>query len=396
MYLNCIRIIFLRIAWAINFMLWRVITLLKWNKQVILEDFNKIIFNRKDRIWDAVITKPLLILFAKYVKEELKLDIDIEIECSEYNKFVFDDDQIKKHCKIIEKNCEINNYWESVMKMIIKYLNFPIKKNNKKNKDTIYVDLIWNYHHLDSILDKNYFIIWPNYWIKNYLLDFSLNHSFVRNAKANLIETYTSLLSSCFDLTWFKDYINKNLEFFYEDYNYKNKSWIMIFVWNKEFRNLSIDIRYKLILWIGEKRMHEKIIVLDDNNNTMFKKLKKLDFPKNVEIIENKFSLNEFKDYAKNFELLIWIDGWWFNYIRTVTDSLEIFTLANSKVWSIFTWDYKYKKKKLWKYILNEVNILGKKFGYIEKKNFFLPSYDYELPKGIFKDFPVDKILSEI
>ena len=84
-----IKIIFLKIARYIAVMVWNIIRFFRWNKNINLKDIKKIIFNRKDRIWDAVITKPVIILFSKYVKEELWLDIEIEVECSKYNEFVF-------------------------------------------------------------------------------------------------------------------------------------------------------------------------------------------------------------------------------------------------------------------------------------------------------------------
>ena len=395
-----IKIILLKFARYIAVMIWNIIRFFRWNKNLDLKDIKKIIFNRKDRIWDAVITKPFIILFSKYIKEELKLNIEIEVECSKYNEFVFKEWDWEKYYKIRSEDTEISWYWKWTIELISFFFksmknSIKLKRKNKKCNN-VYVDLIWNHSHItNKPIKENYYFIWPNLFFNNHLLDYSLSNNYVSWNNDNLIESYTKLIRWCFKLDNFESYINKNIEYFFQDYNYsKNKKWILVFVGNKEFRNLSIETRNKIITDLWKKHKNENISILDDNLNILYWKLIKINnYPKNIVFIENKFSRNELKNFAKQFRLIIWIDWWWFNYIRTCTDSLEIFTLANSRVWSIFTWNNKYKKFDLWdNWILKKCMIDWKVFWYIYKENILLPSYDYSVPKNLFNDIKIQNI----
>lgn len=396
-----IKIILLKIAIYIAVMIWNIIRFFRWNKNIDLKDIKKIIFNRKDRIWDAVISKPFIILFSKYVKEELWLNIEIEVECSKYNEFIFKEWNWEKYYRLKSEDTKILWYWKWIIELIKFFFksiknSFKLKRKNNKESSIVYIDLIWNHNHISDKLNKwIYYFIWPNLFFNNYLLDYSISNNYVSWNGDNLIESYMKLIEWCFKLDNFEDYINKNIEYFFQDYNYsKNKKWILVFVGNKEFRNLSIETRNKIITDLWKKYKEENISILDDNSNILYWKLIKYNnHPKNIVFIENKFSWNELKNFAKQFRLIIWIDWWWFNYIRTCTDSLEIFTLANSSVWSIFTWNNKYKKSDLWNnWIINKCAINWKIFWYIYKESIILPSYDYSVPKNLFNDLIVQNI----
>jgi len=393
-----IKILSLKIARIFAVLIWNIIRFFRWNKNIDLKNIKKIIFNRKDRIGDAVITKPFIILFSKYIREELKLNIEIEVECSKYNEFVFKEWDGEKYYNIKSKDSKQLDYWKwmiELMKFFLKSFikNIEIRKNyDKKNRNNVYIDLEGNYNHIiDKMSLWNFYFIGPNLFFHNYLLDYSLPKNYVSWIKINLIQSYINLVSWCFKLNRFEKYVNDNIEIFYSDYNYKEREWILIFIWNKEFRNLSIDTRNKLIIEIWNQKKNKNIVVLDDNQNILYNKLLKYkNYPNNVSFKMNNFSWNELKNFAKNFELIVWIDWWWFNYIRTCTNSLEIFTLANPKVRSIFIWHKKYYWTKLRKKrVINTCNINWKNFWYINKTHFFLPSYDYPITSKAFEDIKI-------
>ena len=385
-----IKIILLRIARYIAVMIWNIIRFFRWNKNIDLKDIKKIIFNRKDRIWDAVVTKPFIILFSKYLKEDLKLNIEIEVECSKYNEFVFKEWNWEKYYNLISSKEDISNTWINILWILKQQFTNFFNSNSKKNKikDVMYIELVWNPSHIAQKKNNlNYYFIWPNLFLNNILLDYSLPKNYVSWVKINLVQSYINLISRCFNLNDFEKYINDNIEEFFWDYNYSNdKSWILVSIWNKEYRNLDIKVWVELIKDLSKKHPNKEIKVIDDNTNILYQKLKLItDFQKNVKIIENKFSLNEFKDYAKNFELLIWIDGWGFNYIRTCTNSITVYTIWNHNVWSIFTWNNKYKKTDLWNnWIMKKCSIDWKVFWYIYKESIALPTYDQHITKSLF------------
>lgn len=397
-----IKIILLKISRYIAVMIWDIIRFFRWNKNIDLKDIKKIIFNRKDRIWDAVVSKPFIILFSKYIKEELKLDIEIEIECSKYNEFIFKEWNWEKYYKLTMQDRKISWTWMKIWNFIITYirsrfwgLRKKIKSKNIKKIWVVYIDLVWDIESLINNLNKWFYLIWSNMLLNNYLLDYSLKNNYVAWNSDNLIQSYINLISWCFKLGNFYKYINNNIEEFFEDYNYsRNKSWILVSIWNKEYRNFDIKLRENIIKNLSKKYPNKKIEVIDDNTNLLYKRLKLItDFSKNVKIIENKFSLKELKDYAKKFELLIWIDGGGFNYIRTISDSITIYTIWNHYVWSVFTWKIKYKKRELWNnWIMNSCEINWKKIWYIYKKNIILPTFDYPVPKNLFDDLTLKNI----
>ena len=394
-----IKIILLKILRFFAVLLWNIIRFFRWNKSIDLKSIKRIIFNRKDRIWDAVITKPFIFLFSKYIKEELKLDIDIEVECSKYNEFVFKEWNGEKYYILTNSNEQISSTWVSMFWLLKQQLkNLSLKKKKRQHKDVVYIDLIWNPDHINQRKDNlNYYFIWPNLFLNNFLLDYSLPENYVSWVKINLIQSYIDLISWCFKLDNFEKYINQNIEAFYSDYNYsKDKKWILVFTWSKEYRNLDIKIRENIIKNLSDDYNDKKITVIDDNHNIIYDWLKKVkDFSKNVELVKNEFLLQGLKGQAENYELIIGIDGWWFNYIRTCTDSITIYTIWNHYVWSAFAWKEKYKKQKLGNnWIMNICDINWKPFWFIYRKSLFLPTYDCPISKNMFNNLTLKNIRS--
>ena len=395
-----LKIILLKVARYFAIMIWNIIRFFRWNKSIDLRTIKKIIFNRKDRIWDAVISKPFIILFSKYIKEELKLNIEIEVECSKYNEFIFKEWNGEKFYKINSKEVVLKSYDFSFFWYIKERLKWI--KDNKKliiNKNIIYIDLVWDIQQTKEARNTyNSYIIWWNLLFNNYMIDYSINENYVAWNKNNLIKSYIELVSKCFKLQNFESYVNENIEYFFKDYNYsKDKKWILIFVWNKKFRNLPIDIRNKIINWVWKKYKDENVVIIDDNQNIIYNELIKIWwYPNNIIFQKNEFSLQELKAFTKDFKLLIWIDWGWFNYIRTCTNSLEIFTIANHHVRHIYSWTSDYTSENIWNhYIANRVNIWWKNFWYIYKNSIRLQWLDIEISKNIFNGFPINELLKE-
>ena len=204
---NKIKIFLLKIAWFLAVMIWNIILFFKWNKNIDLKTIKKIIFNRKDRIWDAVITKPFIILFSKYIKKELKLNIEIEIECSKYNEFVFNEWNCEDYYKIIAMDREISWTGMELWNFIVNYIRLWflwIKKKlgSKKIKKNwvVYIDLIWDIESIMHKINKWYYFIWGNMLMNNHLLDYSLSNNYVSWCSKNLIKSYNNFLDLCVPL----------------------------------------------------------------------------------------------------------------------------------------------------------------------------------------------------
>ena len=140
MYETKIKILIIKLCYICSNIVWNIIKVFRWNKKNNINNIKKIIFNRKDRIWDAIITKPLLILFSKYIHEELKLDINLEIECSKYNSFVFND--LPNNFKVIIKDINLNNpknlsYFQIIKSYFNRWVGSIKKLNHKNNIPTV-------------------------------------------------------------------------------------------------------------------------------------------------------------------------------------------------------------------------------------------------------------------
>lgn len=368
--------------------LWNAIVVFRWQHHWDITKTKKITFDLRARVGDAVVNKPLIILFSKYLKEEMWLNTEILVETNEYNDFIFRDKNLGKYYTLIKFQNEIDAHMT-----LFRYIKMRVCgiKSNKKTKDKSSVYFSFVPKHISN---QNWVSISANLYMDNYLLDFSLNRSFLWYSK-NVLSISTDVIINYFRLTNFEKYINDNLDYFYSDWSKLKKSGIMIFVWNKDFRNLTIQKRYDMIIWISKHYKKERIVVIDDNSNKLYDKLINYKFLNNVSLIKNTFSLCEFKDYAKNFELIIWWDWGWFNYIRTVTNSIWIYTVADSNKWHIFSWKNKYEKLRLSKkYFGCRIKIYGKKFWYLYKKSRILPSYDYSVGSDYFDDLPINEFVN--
>lgn len=396
-----LSIYFVKLTSIISYCIWNIIKIFRWNKKIDIKEVETIIFNRQDRIWDAVITKPLIILFKKFITEKLGLNIKILIQCSQLNEFVFKNWDYKKYYEV--EVCK-RDLWKECAKNTFQFLLWHIKdffkslfsyskiSNIKKNQKIIFVDMLNSYDLcIKSIKKYNCYCIWENLWVKNYIYDYSLS---TRNI--NLIQMYIDLIKWCFNLPEFEWYVNRNINIFYSDYNYNNKKWILIFVWTKKYRNFNIETWINFIKHFSNYYSQEYIYILDDDSNNIYSQLKNIKFNNNVFCVKNSFTLDQLKEYAKQFKLIIWMDWWWFNYMRTCTDSIDIFTLWNHRIRSLFTWNYKYKEEAIWNWwFINKVNIQDKNFWFVYKKSPILHFYDFDIQKDYFNAFSkieIDKL----
>jgi len=387
---NRIKILIIYFLGTVWIILWKIIKLLRWNKKYNNENFNKIIINRSDRLGDAIISKPFIKLLINFLEKE-RIWNNFEILASSYNSFILED-LGKGNVNILRIEKKID-YEMNILKQVLKSLKLFFKeifnwKNDKTDKNNLFIDLVGDPYLLKEYR-KNSINIWPNLFLNSIFLDYQLPVSYVyhRNNK-NLIEQYIDLIEWYFNFNWkFRNYIYDNINEFIPETNLDKKENILIFVWTKKYRNMSIDKWKEIINDFSKRYPKKKIIVIDDNQNLLYGSLKKEKFNNNVEIKENRFNLTEFIEFAKWFELIIWIDGWWMNMIRNLTNSITIYTLWNEKVWRQFSGRNKYKTMKLnnnW--FIDYVEVNWKKIQNYYKKWFFLPTYDVEIEKKYFDD----------
>ena len=202
MHSNIFRILLLKVlmfGWEI---IGRIERWFSKNKKVSLQKIKKITFNRADRIGDAIVTLPLLLLFAKYLKEKLQLEIELEVLSSKLNNFVFQEHpDFKNYYTISLAEIEINNYATPIMQLLKKYINNFLMLMKLKKKSTIasnasvFVDLIWDPNHIKHHYLNYQYIISCNLMPNNFITDYSLPKSYVGLSKDHLVDSYIKLLS---------------------------------------------------------------------------------------------------------------------------------------------------------------------------------------------------------
>lgn len=405
MHSNIFRILLLKVlmfGWEI---IGRIERWFSKNKKVSLQKIKKITFNRADRIGDAIVTLPLLLLFAKYLKEKLQLEIELEVLSSKLNNFVFQEHpDFKNYYTISLAEIEINNYATPIMQLLKKYINNFLMLMKLKKKSTIasnasvFVDLIWDPNHIKHHYLNYQYIISCNLMPNNFITDYSLPKSYVGLSKDHLVDSYIKLLSWFFEL-WedFEHYVYDHLDIFFTGYFPWEKDWILVFVGNKAFRNFSSLLREKLINSLAQRYPHINITVIDDHLNENYLPLSYHNFPENVSLVKNTFSLLEFREFAKKFQLIIGTDGGGMNLVRGLTNSITIYTLWNHYVWMKYPGNIVLKKGSL------DKSFHYKKLDYkdqiattIYKKSFLFPTLDYPLWDHYFDDFPVDELINHI
>jgi len=367
--------------------------LFKKRKVYTVSHLKKIIINRSDRIGDAVITKPFLDILIEYLKWHWFVWI-YTLLLSDINKHVFRD--FLGNIEVIHKDLwEYDSsifhlVWENIIKWV-SCLRQKLK-NRHYEHTTLMIDLVWDMWTIYTQLKKEPMdVVSCNLRLWSMILDNRISTSFVTLNHKNLLETYIDLIENTFDAQWkFRTFVYDHIDTFYPEYinnTTTKKEWLLIFFGTKSFRNLSLQKREEIIRHFA-KHYTQKIVVIDDNTNEYYRHLIKKQFPDNVNIVKNIFSLDEFKSFAWTFQWILWVDGGWMNYIRNLTNNITIYTIGNYKIRNLFSGNKKYQEAFLWnnRIIGKSVLDIGITNIYIAKKSFWLPSFDLELPKKMFDD----------
>lgn len=203
--------------------------------------------------------------------------------------------------------------------MLVKHTNFLYKTllfrwthGNDRDEQSLFFDMgggdlvtILKYKEL-----YNCVVAGPNIFWGSHILDIALDHSYVHYSNVNLIESYIEIITKVFGFDHsFRDFVCDHISEFY-DYNPDIKrSGICLFVGVKEFRNLPIRTWRRIIHEIAEAFPEETITVIDDNTNLLYGIFVQEQFPSNVVIEKNTYSLQNFTKHISQFSFVVGIDG---------------------------------------------------------------------------------------
>lgn len=87
----------------------------------------------------------------------------------------------------------------------------------------------------------------------------------------------------------------------------------------------------------------ETVTVLDDNTNNLYEIFSREQFPLNVTVEKNTYSLKQFTERVAKCAFVAGVDGGGVNMIKYHTSSCFINTFAQPNVWSCFIGRYVYK-----------------------------------------------------
>lgn len=399
---SVLRIVFFKCSiWGAQ-ILGRGIKYIQKNKTISLKNIHTIIINRKDRIGDAVITKPLIYILYLYLKQH-GYKIQIQVIASEYNASIFSD--LPKDIQIITQKNTFAEYAPHIGFVIRRTFGFFVQGIRKRKelqkqayKDTVFLNFVGGPADILMHATPNMFVAGENLFFNNFLTDFSLSHSYVGGAHTQLMWSYIHLIEQVFSLSDFSDFVTKHIEQFASHIHTETKKQgILIFIWNKAFRNLPISVWIDMIGEIHHQFPHEKICVIDDHTNEYYAILKDTpEFLYTNALKENTFSLEELRQFAAWFRLLIGVDGGGFNFIRNTTNSVTIYTLGSYVVWSLFTGKAYIPEKISNSYYIHTSSLQDNLHMVVQKNHPLLPSLDYGLWDDFFSDFPVKLFVERI
>ncbi|ADC69097.1 hypothetical protein MFS40622_0402 [Methanocaldococcus sp. FS406-22] len=342
-----------------------------------------ILFNRTDRIGDAIVTLPFFLALKNK-------GIKFKVLCSPYNKWVlepFVEIEEIKDFKFSDFEFSIKSLLFNILSSIATYLkNLFIEKN----KNITFVDLKGDFHLSERF--KNYYQI----HFKSFLLnlkysDYVFNDFYVFGSKMQLIEKYSMIFDNLEDIEEFpkelKEYIINNHNKEIDTLINSLKDFIIIFVGNKEFRNLNIE-QWKYL--IENINYEGKIVVIDDPSQNYLKRLKSIIKKENVIFLEKVYDLWSLMYLAMHSKLVIGVDGGGFNFLQLPTNAFEIILYTNEKVWRPFSKNEYQIIRKDRKHII-EKSITSQNL----KKYIYYIDWDYKVVYEILQeknnDF-VDKI----
>ncbi len=344
----------IHLLWFLSMKIGQCIFLFKTKKIYKFDQLEEIVINRSDRIGDATMTKPLILLFIDYLQEEW-YNGAFTVLTSSINKSVFQEFPWKVEVVDETLKIESSNIFEITAYKIYQWVKsfWMCLTQGKTIRRSLLIDLVgwWDMNVLHHYYKNGYTsMVSCNLSFSSILLSNWISTPFTTfQGKRNLMETYIDLIESTFDLRWrFREYVYSNIHAFYPEYDASDlsqKSGVLIFVWCKWDRNFSIS-KWTEIIDHFAQNFPGPVTVIDDNLNTYYTALSNVQFPSDVKIQENKFSLTEFKQFASGFEWLVWLDGWGMNHIRTVANNITIYTLADYNIWSAFVGYASYKIHK--------------------------------------------------
>jgi len=289
-----------------------------------------ILFNRVDRIGDAIVTLPFFLALKNK-------GIRFKVLCSPYNKWV-----LEPFVEVEEiKDFEFSDYsFLKLIKNIMTSLPYFLisTKNKKKDKNIIFIDLKGDFYLSEKF--KNYYQI----HFKSFLLnlkysDYVFNDFYVFGSKMHLLEKYSMIFDNLdLDIEEFpnelKEHIINNHNKEIDSLINSLKDFIIIFVGNKEFRNLNIE-QWKYL--IENINYEGNILIIDDPSQNYLKRLKSIIKKENVIFLEKIYDLWSLMYLAMHSKLVVGIDGGGFNFLQMPTNAFEIILYTNEKVWRPFS-----------------------------------------------------------
>jgi hypothetical protein len=179
----------------------------------------------------------LLELFISFVKN-INPDVKIQILSSKLNYNILSN---IKWCEVIIKKETLEDeiFFKNTILNQLKnfFLTIFSKRKNRLNVDSVFIDLIWDVDMIREYFSKWYSCIWPNLYLNNILLYYSLPYHYRWPIIKNLIDSYIDLIDSAFSFNKkFNNYVYENIEKFY-DINQKIIHAIIYRIW------------YRMVFW---------------------------------------------------------------------------------------------------------------------------------------------------
>ena len=290
-----------------------------------------ILFNRVDKIGDAIVTLPFFLALKNK-------GIKFKVLCSPYNKWVlesFVDVEEIKDFKFSDFHFSLKSLLYNIISSTIGYFR---KFFIEKNKNIIFIDLKGDFYLSEKF--KNYYQI----HFKSFLLnlkysDYVFNDFYVFGSKMHLLEKYSMIFDNLdLDIEEFpnelKEHIINNHNKEIDSLINSLKDFIIIFVGNKEFRNLNIE-QWKYL--IENINYEGNILIIDDPSQNYLKRLKSITKKENVIFLEKIYDLWSLMYLAMHSKLVVGIDGGGFNFLQMPTNAFEIILYTNEKVWRPFS-----------------------------------------------------------
>ncbi len=293
---------------------------------------SKILFNRMDRIGDAIITLPLFLALKKK-------KINFKVLCSQYNKWV-----LEPFVDVIEmRELSIKDFRFSLISWLHDFWLCILSKflPIKKKENFVFIDLKKDFE-LSEKYKNHYQIHFKSFLLNLKYSDYVIDDFYVLGGDKQLLEKYIMIFKDLevdsfpFEL---KQYITKNRNLRICDLIKSLDEFIIIFTGNKRFRNFSKQQWQYLIENISYKG---KILIIDDPDINYLNWLEQVIKGDNFVFLKRIYDLWTLMYLAMHSRLVVGIDGGGFNFLQTPTNAFEIFFYVNHKVWRPYS-KHRYK-----------------------------------------------------